>query len=73
MGYYSERLRHRLENMTFEQKQHLWDKYSYLNEYGPVVNSYIESFNYGDVIPCKPLPVPETAFYVERDSYRLAA
>ena len=33
MGYYSERLRQRLENMTLEQKQNLWDKYSYLNEY----------------------------------------
>jgi hypothetical protein len=34
MGYYSERLRKRLEKMTKEQKQALWDKYSYLNEYG---------------------------------------
>jgi hypothetical protein len=40
MGYYSERLRQRLEEMTHEQKQALWDKYSYLNEYGPVINSY---------------------------------
>lgn len=38
MGYYSERLRQRLENMTLEQKQALWDKYSYLNEYGPIVD-----------------------------------
>ena len=40
MGYYSERLRQRLENMTLEEKKALWDKYSYLNEYGPIVNSF---------------------------------
>lgn len=33
MGYYSKRLRRRLEKMTKEEKQSLWDKYSYLNEY----------------------------------------
>ena len=34
MGYYSEHLRKRFEKMTKEQKQALWNKYSYLNEYG---------------------------------------
>lgn len=73
MGYYSERLRQRLENMTPEQKQNLWDKYSYLNEIGPIVNSYSESFFYGEDIPCTPVSVPENAFCVEGDSYHLAA
>lgn len=73
MGYYSERLRQRLEEMTLEQKQALWDKYSYLNEYGPVVNSYTESFYYGEDIPCTPVSVPETALCVEGDNYRFAA
>ena len=73
MGYYSERLRHRLEEMTLEQKHALWDKYSYLNEYGPVVNSYMESFYYGEDIPCIPVSVPEEVFCVERDSCRYAA
>ena len=73
MGYYSERLRQRLENMTPEQKQNLWDKYSYLNEIGPIVNSYSESFFYGEDIPCAPVSVPENAFCVEGDSYHLAA
>ena len=49
MGYYSERLRQRLEEMTLEQKQAIWDKYSYLNEYGLAVNSYMEPFNYGGI------------------------
>ena len=73
MGYYSERLRQRLEEMTLEQKQALWDKYSYLNEYGPVVNSYTESFYYGEDIPCTPISVPEAALCVEGDNYRFAA
>ena len=73
MGYYSERLRQRLEEMTLEQKQALWDKYSYLNEYGPVVNSYTEFFYYGEDIPCTPVSVPETALCVEGDNYRFAA
>lgn len=73
MGYYSERLRQRLENMTLEEKMALWDKYSYLNEYGPMVNSFTESFYYGDDIPCTPVSVPEEAFCVEGDSYRFAA
>ena len=73
MGYYSERLRQRLEKMTHEQKQALWDKYSYLNEYGPMVNSYTEYFYYGEDIPCTPVFVPEEAFCVEGDSYRFAA
>lgn len=73
MGYYSERLRQRLENMTLEQKKALWDKYSYLNEYGPMVNCYTESFYYGEDIPCTPVPVPEEVLCVEGDSYRLAA
>ena len=73
MGYYSERLRQRLEEMTLEQKQALWDKYSYLNEYGPVVNSYTESFYYGEEILCTPISVPEAALCVEGDNYRFAA
>lgn len=73
MGYYSERLRQRLENMTFEQKQALWDKYSYLNEYGPVVTSHTEYFYYGEDIPCISVSVPETALCVEGNTYRLAA
>jgi len=73
MGYYSERLRQRLEKMTLEQKKALWDKYSYLNEYGPIVNSYTESFCYGEDIPCTPVPVPEEMLCVEGDSYCFAA
>ncbi len=73
MGYYSERLRQRLENMTSEQKNTLWDKYSYLNDFGPIVNSYTESFCYGEDIPCTPVSVPEEAFYIEGDSYHFAA
>lgn len=73
MGYYSERLRQRLENMTPEQKKALWDKYSYLNEYGSIVNSHTESFSYGEDIQCTPVAVPEEAFCVEGDSYRFAA
>lgn len=41
MGYYSERLRKRLEKMTEEQKQALWNKYSHLNEYGYTINNKI--------------------------------
>ena len=44
MGQYSERLRKRLEEMTPEQKQALWDKYSYLNNNGPVVNGYTKKY-----------------------------
>ena len=44
MGQYSERLRVRLEKMTPEQKQALWDKYSYLNNNGPIVNGYIKKY-----------------------------
>ena len=73
MGYYSERLRQRLEKMTHEQKYALWNKYSYLNEYGPLVNNYTESFYYGEDIPCTPVSVPEEAFCIEGDSYRFAA
>ena len=73
MGYYSDRLRQRLENMTPEQKRALWDKYSYLNEYGPIVNKYTESFYYGVDIPYPPVTVPESVFRIEGDSYRLAA
>ena len=73
MGYYSERLRQRLEKMTFEEKKNLWDKYSYLNEYGPIINRYTESFYYGEDIPCAPISVPEAVFCVESDTYRFAA
>jgi hypothetical protein len=59
--------------MTLEEKKALWNKYSYLNEYGPIVNSFTESFYYGDDIPCTPVSVPEAAFCVESDSYRFAA
>lgn len=41
MGYYSERLRKRLKKMTKEQKQALWDRYEYLNEYGYTINNKI--------------------------------
>ena len=73
MGYYSERLRQRLESMTPEQKKALWDKYSYLNEYGPMVNCCTESFCYGEDIPFTPVTVPEEVFYVEGVLYRFAA
>ena len=52
--YIGERLRQRLESMTPEQKKALWDKYSYLNEYGPMVNCCTESFCYGEDIPFTP-------------------
>lgn len=73
MGYYSERLRQRLGNMTFEQKQALWDKYSYLNEYGPIVNSFTESFFYGEDIPFTPVSVCEAVYCEEENTYQLAA
>lgn len=73
MGYYSERLRQRLESMTPEHKKVLWDKYSYLNEYGPIVNGYTEFFYYGEDIPCTPVLVPEEVFSIKGDSFRFAA
>lgn len=73
MGYYSERLRQRLEEMTHEQKQALWNKYSYLNEYGPIVINYTESFYYGEDVPCDPISVPETALCVDGENFHLAS
>ena len=73
MGYYSERLRQRLENLTEEQKKDLWDKYSYLNEYGPIVTSHTEYFDYGEDVPYTPVIVPDEAFCVEGDQYHFAA
>lgn len=46
MGYYAERLRQRLGRMSETEKKELWDKLSYLNEFGPVVTDYKLDFEY---------------------------
>lgn len=46
MGYYSDRLRQKLQNMSRNEKDDLWDKLSYLNEMGPVVTDYKMGYNY---------------------------
>lgn len=75
MGYYSERLRQRLEKMTQEEKNELWSRYSYLNDFGPVVTNHTESFYFGEDIPCVNVHAPESYLYIEIDnvSYSFAA
>ena len=73
MGYYSERLRQRLENMTLEKKKEVWDRLSYLNEYGPVVTNHTETFYYGEDIPYVTVLAPETSLYTDNVSYNYAA
>lgn len=49
MGYYSDRLRRKLQNMSREEKDDLWNKLSYLNEMGPVVTEYKIDYEYSVV------------------------
>lgn len=52
MGYYSDRLRQKLQNMSRNEKDDLWNKLSYLNEMGPVVTDYQMGYSYS-VIECE--------------------
>lgn len=73
MGYYSERLRQRLEKMTQEEKKELFDKLSYLNEFGPVVTNYTEWVTYDRLLVFSEVTVPNSSPYIDVINYRYAA